>query len=717
MTQRSVPPLWLRIAAKGASTTRVETLADSGVDPIVWLRERAAAFCSEGLRGPLYIFLRQALTRELAEALQRLASDRRAEPVLVATGTALASDAQLALLRQTGLRSLYVTLYGSTAAVHDGRTSEAGSWKRALAVLTLAPRILDRVRVGVHFRLAADSADELPRVLQLARRVNCAELLLWDGAVDDAGDARLESPAALSRLDLAVNLGQKLRLRIRPVGFERTRTAVTSTEQTCALSGAVAELLQDGIPLPSARYGVLATVGESAAIAEVAPSGRAVSQLAFELAAGGTPVLDLPACLGGPPPPSNSAVSARFKVDACRLCPIESRCAGVPAALAKIPGLRDEVQPPRHWLEMPAHLRVLVLCPIVSDVVYGATFFSLARALAGLGAVVDVVSPWAVHERISPSFSEVQPFQSPDGTSAIDAFVSSRHLEEYDLIVTRDLPSAHPLVLNRRLRADARLVVNDFHMLGGMNEWVRDFCAAGQRPEEGGWWPSDQILLFSAFPGYARLYNRYGVPMRQIVWQPFALDPAQFPYEQAASAGELIVSAGHHLRDLDTFLAAATRLGSAVRTIDLFSKGEPRVPPNVRFQGTVATSVFCEAVSRSRFTIVPLLEEPNNAAGVTAVATSFIYGRPVVATATTATRDYVVEGVNGLLVPAGDAEALAEAIERLDTDASLLEQLAVGAERAGAQLTTESWARALLQGSRSAEADHWMWNKWQARKR
>jgi glycosyltransferase involved in cell wall biosynthesis len=50
-------------------------------------------------------------------------------------------------------------------------------------------------------------------------------------------------------------------------------------------------------------------------------------------------------------------------------------------------------------------------------------------------------------------------------------------------------------------------------------------------------------------------------------------------------------------------------------------------------------------------------------------------GRPVIVTNNGGQREYVVEGQNGLLVPPGDAKALAEAIARLVGDAALRQRL------------------------------------------
>jgi glycosyltransferase involved in cell wall biosynthesis len=110
--------------------------------------------------------------------------------------------------------------------------------------------------------------------------------------------------------------------------------------------------------------------------------------------------------------------------------------------------------------------------------------------------------------------------------------------------------------------------------------------------------------------------------------------------------------------------------------------------------------------------VLPLLDDPHNASGITAMVTALMYARPVVATATTASRDYIADGVNGLLVPPGDARAMADAIERLDTDPALLAAMAAAAAEAARELTTESWARALLHGSRLHDPAHWAWSKW-----
>jgi hypothetical protein len=221
----------------------------------------------------------------------------------------------------------------------------------------------------------------------------------------------------------------------------------------CVATDAIIQLLRDGIRLPSAGAGLLATDGEAAPISAVAPTADAVRQLAFDLAACGLPFLDLPACLGGGPP--RATPGGGVKVDACRRCPIEPRCSGAPPALMAIPGIRAAIEPPAHWMAMPDHVRAVVLCTPAYDAVYGGTFVSLARWLARLGARVDIISPWGTIPEISASFAEAQPMGVPDAGSEVVKFMTEGAVDEYDLIVTPDPKVTHPLVV--RLAARARM--------------------------------------------------------------------------------------------------------------------------------------------------------------------------------------------------------------------------------------------------------------------
>ena len=81
--------------------------------------------------------------------------------------------------------------------------------------------------------------------------------------------------------------------------------------------------------------------------------------------------------------------------------------------------------------------------------------------------------------------------------------------------------------------------------------------------------------------------------------------------------------------------------------------------------------------SRCAVTVLPYLDATQS--GVAAMAFSF--GRPVIASATGALPEVVRDGETGLLVPPGDADSLAQAINRLISDRGLWTTLAQGARR------------------------------------
>lgn len=89
------------------------------------------------------------------------------------------------------------------------------------------------------------------------------------------------------------------------------------------------------------------------------------------------------------------------------------------------------------------------------------------------------------------------------------------------------------------------------------------------------------------------------------------------------------------------------------------------IPDNVTLQPFVHPSLLRETYAYSRFIVVPVLGSTQWSAGCTAVLQAQSMGKAVVATDTPGLRDYVSNGETGILVPPGDAEAMARAIDEL----------------------------------------------------
>jgi glycosyltransferase involved in cell wall biosynthesis len=61
------------------------------------------------------------------------------------------------------------------------------------------------------------------------------------------------------------------------------------------------------------------------------------------------------------------------------------------------------------------------------------------------------------------------------------------------------------------------------------------------------------------------------------------------------------------------------------------------------------------------------------------VSTTYLFGKPIIASDVGGLSEYIIDGENGLLVPPNDPKALAESLSRLMTDASLYDRLRKGA--------------------------------------
>jgi glycosyltransferase involved in cell wall biosynthesis len=119
------------------------------------------------------------------------------------------------------------------------------------------------------------------------------------------------------------------------------------------------------------------------------------------------------------------------------------------------------------------------------------------------------------------------------------------------------------------------------------------------------------------------------------------------------------------------------------------------LPEQTRWVERLAPAEVAVALDESSLLVLPSFSE-----GLPRVAMeAFARGRPVVGSRAGGIPDIVEDGVNGLLVPSGDAEALADALVRALGDRALLERLADGARADAARWlqTPEAYADRMLE--------------------
>jgi glycosyltransferase involved in cell wall biosynthesis len=162
------------------------------------------------------------------------------------------------------------------------------------------------------------------------------------------------------------------------------------------------------------------------------------------------------------------------------------------------------------------------------------------------------------------------------------------------------------------------------------------------------------------------------------------------PYEGSPGLlciGRLVPVKGHTVL-LDAFARARAEVPEL--TLDLAGAGpleaelRAAAPENVRFLGRVAP--VQETLEEHAIVVVPSLGEGFGMVALEAMER----GRPVIASAVGGLPELVLDGETGLVVPPGDAEALAAAIVRLARDPALAQRLGeAGRRRAVAEFSEE----------------------------
>jgi glycosyltransferase involved in cell wall biosynthesis len=113
--------------------------------------------------------------------------------------------------------------------------------------------------------------------------------------------------------------------------------------------------------------------------------------------------------------------------------------------------------------------------------------------------------------------------------------------------------------------------------------------------------------------------------------------------------------------------------GTALRAL----VGELGLADRVQFRGAMGQSGLYEAYMRASILCAPsrVLEDGDRDGIPNVIAEAMACGLPVIAAAVSGIPELVEDGVNGLVVPPGDPEALARAISRLDGDPELARRL------------------------------------------
>jgi glycosyltransferase involved in cell wall biosynthesis/tetratricopeptide (TPR) repeat protein len=247
----------------------------------------------------------------------------------------------------------------------------------------------------------------------------------------------------------------------------------------------------------------------------------------------------------------------------------------------------------------------------------------------------------------------------------------------YDAVLLNgDAPILAELVEQREQDLSAaRWILYDRHLHAGLKGWARDpdlrAKIAGHDVDvfaireiiHGG----EASTAGISASGFLEDFVSVGLREHRVHLSSWAIDEDFFRATPPAEGEPPIVFAGGDTgRDYTTFIEAIRDLPVSVRLVTGSPPGN--LPPNVTVLPRLELWRFRDEISRASMVVVPLSGE-TPVSGITVIVMAHMMGRPVIATAIPAVREYF-RGDEGAasLTPPGDVSALREAIRRLVQD-------------------------------------------------
>lgn len=260
-------------------------------------------------------------------------------------------------------------------------------------------------------------------------------------------------------------------------------------------------------------------------------------------------------------------------------------------------------------------------------------------------------------------------------TPVLDLIKLLRSCHEYDVVITGNVKTAQLFALFRsmfRVRSPRQII------LELMLDEARDSALWRlKRRIQSFLFSSVDIVFVSSTAEVANYSQRLGLPDGRVRFLPFhtnIIEP-----KILGTRGDYILSAGLTGRDYATLAAAVQGLEHKVTIVsDPLSIQGINFPRNVEIMCDIPYPRYLDVLHNSSFVVVPL-KKLVKSTGQVVILEAMAIGKPVIVTKTTGTEDYLDSGVNGILVPVGDHQALRRAIDSLIGDPDLYRNIAENA--------------------------------------
>lgn len=279
----------------------------------------------------------------------------------------------------------------------------------------------------------------------------------------------------------------------------------------------------------------------------------------------------------------------------------------------------------------------------------------------------------------------------------LDMFLIIRNLFRYDVIITGNIKTAQITAFFRWIfkRRSAKQIILEL-MLDEPRNSIR--------------WKIKRWLQMHLFKGVDLIFvsarseidtyaTRFTIPHTKFRFLPFHTDIVN-PVVVNTHDG-YVLSAGKTGRDYQVLMDAVEGLDVKVIIVsdDHHAIGL-RVPANVQLLVNIPYDEYLELLRNCWFVVVPLRKVVKST-GQVVILEAMGLGKPVIATETTGTTDYIETGVNGILVPLENPTALKAAIMNLMSDVDFYSRLAVaGLDTVKKKHTFDMYVATILDAAR-----------------
>lgn len=193
-----------------------------------------------------------------------------------------------------------------------------------------------------------------------------------------------------------------------------------------------------------------------------------------------------------------------------------------------------------------------------------------------------------------------------------------------------------------------------------------------------------------------RFAATWGVNPERVFVTPYCHTLSDADLAAPTSTRGGVFAGGNSLRDYGPLVAAAGELDVPVTLATKLLDGP--LPANIT-AGPVPYERFFELLRNASVVVVPLADRNDRTAGQQTYLNAMALGKATIVTDSPGVREYVEDGKTGIVVPAGDPEALARALRWVldPANAEAVERMAAAAaDAARTTFSPERYAQALL---------------------